>query len=124
MGQHGNIRFAADHGTEGICGRIGDLCQFFGGGILVQTAVCENEGTVGAVFAVRNVHYEEAGDQLAAGGCLQDLQGGTEGVSCCMACACDHTVGIVALDHHYGIEKIITLKEISCLLDCHAFFLT
>ena len=107
---------------EALGAGIRDGCQFFRVGILVQAAVREYEDTVFAVSAVRNVHDEETGYDLAAGGCLQDLQSGTECIRCRVAGAGDDTVRVTALEHHDCIGNIVTEQDLSGLLGRHSLF--
>ena len=77
MAQHCHNRLLLYKEFEGLGRRTCDRCQLFRIRILVQTGICEDEGSVCTVLAIRNNHQEESGYQFGSRFGLQDLQAGT-----------------------------------------------
>ena len=92
--------------------------------VLLQSGISEDKCTVVSHVTVRNYHKEKCGYKLCARFRLQDLKGWTKCVSRGVACTGYHTVCISHLHHHNAIIQIIGQKQFSCLIFCHALFLS
>ena len=123
VGKHGNLRLLLNQKLEGLCGRNSDSRKLLRIGVLLKAGICEEEGAVCTVLAVRNNHHEERGHKLGAGLRLDDLEGRTKGVGRRMACTGNNAVCSAHLNHHTCIVHIVGREKLLSLLGGHTLCL-
>ena len=74
MRKHCDDGFCTNKGLKALGACIGNGRKFFGTGILVETAVGKQEGSVLTVFAIGHIQDKETGYQLDAGSRTKDLE--------------------------------------------------
>ena len=97
--KHGHARvFESGHAPGGLGCADGNLCQLLGVGHGGDGNVAYHEHTLLAVLRRLGDEQHGAADAGDAGGALNDLQGGPEGIACGGEGTADLSVGIAALD--------------------------
>ena len=121
MAQHSNSRFFADECFVGFSGIACDASQFLRVRILVQCTVSEQQDTVITILRCVCYHDEERGYQFCARCCFQNLQSGTQCVSCGVDCAGNHTVSDIHFNQHNAHKQRIVQQKFSSFFQSHAF---
>jgi len=97
----------------------GDFAQLLCIRIDVERAVAHDEQPAVAVLAIGHVHDKRRRDKFGARSGAQNLEGRSKGIGRTVACARNHTVSIVKVDHH-DTEVADVEHLLACLVKSHA----